>query len=71
MHILRFFSPIKPRNVKVISNSPVQLYEEKENAEVCVPMAMSLGSDSFPSSPSAAMALDFLRSQTAGRASLD
>lgn len=44
---------------------------KRKNAEVRVPMAMSLGSDSFPSSQSAAMALDFSQSQTAGGASLD
>ena len=57
--------------MKVISSSHVQFYEEEENAEVRVPMAMSLGSDSFPSSQSAATALDFSWSQTAGGASLD
>lgn len=72
MRILRFFSLIKPRNVKVISSSHVRFYEEKENAGVSVPMAMRLQFWLLSRLYTQwAMAVDSSLNQTAGRASQD
>lgn len=73
MRILRFFfSLIKPRNVKLISSSHVRFYEEKENAGVSVPMAMTRRFWFLSRlCTQRVMAVDSSLKQTAGSASRD